>query len=164
MLFNVCLYGQRQKQTTQAGIGIVYDFQSNGIAPEFRTQIPVYNQFFVTPRIVYFLPFNAIHELYAGFDVSYHYPAYRKFIFYNFIGAYFNYWFNYAKFNSKVARQTSISIEGGAAMEINIGNVTPYLEGRYNSKWREGLIVFGVKIKMKRKNGLNRAVSCPNFH
>lgn len=155
---------QKHVQSVEPGFGVAYDFQSNGIAPEIRVQIPVYRQVFVSPRAAYFPAINKIHELYAGLDAAYHYPAIKKITFYNFLGVYFNYWFNFAKFNSKVARQTSMVFEGGAGAGINLGNIIPFLEGRYDSKWKEGLVIIGVKFRPGRKSGMNRAVSCPEFN
>lgn len=160
-----CVYSQKIKYSVEPGLGIEYNYQTRGAAPEIRVEIPIYKKYSITPRLSYFPGFNPIHELYFGLDAGYHLLEYKKFSFYVFVGGYYDYWVNYEKFTAKVAKKNNLVFEGGAGIEYHRGCINPFLEHRYDTKWKEGTTVIGVKINFGKcgSGGRFHVISCPDF-
>lgn len=156
-------FAQEIKVIPEIGAGIVANLQTTGFGLELRYRVPLYHQFSITPRICYYHSLNSIHELYAGFDIVYHFPEIRKLKFYCLAGPYFNYWFNYLKFNHEVSRLTSFGAEPGLGVEQKIGVLSPYLEGRYNTRWKEGTLIIGLKIILQKRKWDKKAVKCQDI-
>ena len=126
------------------GIGGVYDFQANGLGVGLRAYIPLTKKFAVSPQINYFLPFNEIHELYAGIAIQYKLLPIKKFVLYPLAAAYYNRWVNYSNFEPPQAKLNNVGEEVGLGIMKDKGCVRPFAEQRYNIKWKEYIFHIGV--------------------
>lgn len=171
--FSLTLNAQR---IVGAGAGTLYNFQANGIGVEARLVTNLYSSLYLSPRISYFPKFNHINELYAGADLSWIFPKIKKkYSPYIFTGAYYNNWINSSTFSSKEATKNNIGIEPGLGLLFNYHCINPYLESRYDLKWKEFYLGVGVIFKfgdcfgkngffiMKTSKGRKNANKCPNF-
>ncbi len=148
IFFTICFsaFSQKATKSIEAGFGIEYNYQTKGIAPEIRVEIPVFGNAAITPRLSYFPGFNTVHELFLGIDANYHYPIIKKFSFYSLLGVYYDHWVNSDDFTSTVAKKSNVVIQAGAGVEYNRGCLNPFLEHRYDFKWKEGTTVLGIKF------------------
>lgn len=135
---------QKSKADIEAGIGIEYNYQTKGFAPELRAEISIIKNLSITPRLSYYPGFNTIHELYLGLDADYHYP-YKKVSFYALLGLYYDHWVNSDNFSAKVAKRSNVNYDAGIGIEWNRGCLNPFFEHRYSIKWKEGTSVLGIK-------------------
>ncbi len=144
----VCLnvFSQKSNKSIEAGFGIEYNYQTKGFAPEIRAEIAIYKNASVTPRLSYFPGFNTVHELFLGLDANYHFPIIKKFSFYSLLGIYYDHWINSDEFTSTVAKKSNAVIQAGIGVEYNRGCLNPFLEHRYDFKWKEGTTVLGIKF------------------
>lgn len=128
------------------GAGGIYNFQSNGIAAELRAFIPVTERIAVSPQIHYFFPFNDIHEYYAGLALQYSLFPNRIWTIYPLAAAYYNRWQNSDDFTGSVAKPNNISEKVGIGIMKNTGCLRPYVEQRYDFKWKEFNLHLGVLL------------------
>jgi len=165
LFISIYAFSQKKDKTVLFGVGAAYNFQTEGFAPELRAKIPVYRKLFLSPRLSYFPGFNQIHELYAGADLGYHLFQYRKLKPYIFAGAYYNNWINSSEFDSNKAKQNNLAPEAGAGILFHFHCFNPFIEGRYDAKWKEGSVVLGLFLKFgecfKGKGSIVK--NCPNF-
>lgn len=163
-LFNITAFTvPAQLQYIEYGIGASYNFQSNGVGLDLRGEIPINKAASLTPHISYFPVFNTIHEAYLGVDGVYHFIEYKKYRFYAFLGAYYNYWINYDKYDEKVAKKNSFTLEGGVGAEMTARCISPFIENRYSLKWRESYLIIGIKLCMFKCSGKYNVIKCPDF-
>jgi len=141
------LYSQKKEKSTLYGIGAVYNFQTEGAAIDMRAKIPVWKNLFVSPRISYFPSFNLIHEYYAGADIGYNLFKYKKLRPYVFASAYYNNWINSSSFKSTKAKKNNFVAEGGGGIIFQFNCLYPFIEGRYDAKWKEGSLGIGIMLK-----------------
>src|SRR3569832_94802 len=60
------------ERTTGYGIGLIYNFMTEGLGVELRAKIPLPpRKLFVVPEVSYFPSFNPYHEAYAGAALHY---------------------------------------------------------------------------------------------
>ncbi len=156
---------QQQKRLIEYAIGSSYNFQTKGIAFEARGKINIYKSFYITPRISYFPSFNKIHEFYAGADLNYFFFDYKSISPYLILGGYYNNWINNKSFHSPLATKNNFAPEGGAGLLFNIGCFNPYIEYRYDRRWKEGIIGIGILIGFDDcfSNKNNSEIRCPRF-
>jgi hypothetical protein len=152
-----------QLQNIEYGLGIMYNFQSNGIGIDGRGEIPVTKKISITPRIAYFPGFNTIHEAYAGLDGDYHFLILKSYKFYGIIGAYYNGWLNYDKFDESIAKKNNFTFETGVGAEFTKKCISPFFETRISSKWKEAFFIFGIKFCRSNCKGTYRTIKCPDF-
>jgi hypothetical protein len=153
------------KPATLWGIGAYYDFQDKGIAIDVRAKIPVYDKFYISPRISYYPPFNNIHEIYGGADVDYNFIKYKFLSPYVYIGGYYDDWFNSSDFQNPKAKKNSVMPEGGLGVVFDVKCLHPYIEYRYDPHWEEGSIGIGLLFNFKcmfNSEG-HKVKSCPHF-
>jgi hypothetical protein len=155
-------YNPRQKPLL--GAGGFYNFQTESSAAEVRFKIPLYRNVFITPRFSYYTPGNKIHEYYAGADMNWHLNSGRKIQPYLLAGAYYNNWINYEQQGASVLKKNNISPEAGCGIVFNIGcRLKPYLEYRYDIRWREGSIGAGLFLSFSKCPKSNRHQKCPAY-
>src|SRR5947207_14931243 len=76
------------------GIGIIYNFMTEGFGAELRAKIPLPpRRLFIVPEVSYFPSFNPYHELYAGAALHYELFDVKWMTFYAAAGGYYNKWF-----------------------------------------------------------------------
>lgn len=164
-LISSVLIGRSQTVTylVEPMIAADYNFQTKGFGPDIRGNIWLYKFISVAPRIAYYPSYNKIHELYAGVDLLGHKILQKKWDFYGFVGGFYNMWFNYSKFNKKSGKANNLEAEAGAGLVWRRGCINPFIEGRYNTKWKEGTLALGILINLNRCKNKYRAISCPNI-
>ena len=165
MSFTVATYAQKkQKEKTMFGLGAFYNFQTEGVAIDLRARIPVYKNTYVVPRLSYFPGINNIHEFYLGADVNYQFLKYKKLRPYALLGGFYDNWINSSDFISSKAKKNNFVLEGGAGVMFNLGCLNPFIEYRYDTKWKEGSLGAGVYFKFGECFGKKRQkIRCPAF-
>ncbi len=141
------LYSQSYLGRLAIGAGGIYNFKTKGIAPDVRLLIPFSNRVYLTPHFSYFAKFNKVNEYYAGADLDIHMPVSNLLIPYIFAGAYYNKWINSSEFHNKLAEKENVVAEAGLGLLFNSGCLNPFLEYRYNTKWEEGSLEFGIILR-----------------
>jgi len=166
LFFTIPTYAQikKEKEKTLFGLGTVYDFQTNGASLDLRVKIPVYKNTYITPRLSYFPAGNNIHEYYLGADADYHFYQYKKIKPYAYLGGFYDNWINYKDFSSNKVKKNNFVFEGGTGVVFDLGCLNPYIEYRYDTKWKEGSLGAGVFFKFckcfKKKR---EKIRCPAF-
>lgn len=171
-LFSTLLYSQEKEKTkenqnkaTLYGIGVYDNFQNKGIAIDARAKIHLFNNFFISPCVSYYPPFNNIHEIYGGGDLDYNLPSYKFLTPYLYLGGYYDDWINSSDFQNPKAKRNSVLLEGGLGVIFNIKCFHPYIEYRYDTDWKEGSIGIGILFNFKCMfNSEGRKIKkCPRF-
>ena len=161
-LFLNCLFVFAQEDKWALGVSGIYDFQTNGFGAGLRAYIPINKKIAVSPQVHYFLPFNEIHELYAGVAVQYKLFSFKKFVLYPLAAGYYNRWVNYANFEPPKAKLDNIGEEVGLGIMKEKGCIRPFVEQRYDIKWKEYIFHIGVLFSfgdcIGRRHGL-----CPAY-
>lgn len=157
---------RKRKDVPQTGFGpgIVYNLPVNSLAGELRAKIPVWNRFFAVPEVSYFMPFSPIHEFYAGAALHYESPfTLGKFTPYLAAGLYYNNWINVAEYRSSTNDRNNMAPEAGGGLVLSRGCIRPYLEGRYDMRWKEGTIRLGILFYPGDCRIRMRKVKCPAY-
>jgi hypothetical protein len=159
-----CAQKRKNAPQTGFGLGLVYNFPVKSIAGELRAKIPVWNRFYAVPEISYFVPFSPIHEVYAGAALHYESPyTLGRFTPYLAAGAYYNNWINIAEYRSNMKDQNNLVPEAGLGIILSHGCIRPYLEGRYDARWKEGTVRFGVLFYPGDCRLRTKKVKCPAY-
>lgn len=127
------------------GIGAIYNFQTDGIGAEVRGYFPIRGRLALSPQFLIF-PTNIVHEFYLGLSAQYTLFDIRNWHLYALGAAYYNDWYNYANFDSKVAKQNNFDYQVGGGLMRAIGCLKPYIEARYDGKWKEARLHVGILI------------------
>jgi hypothetical protein len=127
------------------GIGGIYNFQTDGIGADIRAYIPLTYRLTVSPQFFIF-PTNIVHEFYAGVSLQYTVLFIRNWQLYALGAGYYNNWYNYSSFDSKIAKPNNFSGEVGAGFMRSHGCLKPFIEGRYDTKWMEARLHIGILI------------------
>lgn len=147
------------------GLGVFHNFQTESQGIDIRYKKFISPALAVTPRFSYFFPGNPINEYYAGLDVNYHLNDRRKFQPYIFAGGYYNNWINYEQYGAPVRKKNNLVAELGCGVVFNIGcRIKPYVEWRYDTKWKEGSLGAGLFISFAKCPGRGLASKCPAYH
>ena len=138
----------KQVSGRQTGFGgsIIYNFQAEGFGADLRAKVPVYRKLFIVPEVSYYPSFNEYHEYYAGAAAHYEIIQLKKFVFYLAAGAYFNNWINADDFAPGRKLQFNFSPQLGGGIVKRNGCLRPFLENRYDFKWKEDNIRIGILI------------------
>ena len=146
IFFSTATFAQGDRSPVFFGIGGTYNFQTEGKAAEARVMLPLSNSFFFSPRISYFPSFNKINEYYAGADIDYFINLNSVLYPYLYAGVYYDNWINNNEFNSAKATRNNVNPEGGVGLAFDLGCINPYIEYRYDAKWKEGWLGAGLLI------------------
>jgi hypothetical protein len=151
------------------GIGAcaIYNFQTESFGAGLRAEIPV-KKLIVVPQISYYPGFNQIQEYYAGVSLHFNIVSYGNLTFYTLINGAYNGWINYESSSLSTAKYSNWAAEGGIG--IKKGKCwKPFMELRYNVKWKEANLRIGLMyfFNCDSKNGRSKkkkkAVSCPAY-
>ncbi len=159
------------------GVGIgasgIYNFQTESFGVGLRLNIKPSNAFRVVPQVSYYPSFNKIHDLYLGVGIEVNLFKIKRFNFYALGYGGYNSWLNWEEYNMKGAKKANWAGEFGGGIVTNKGCLRPFIEYKYNLKWRETnlhlgvLFVFGCGRNSAYKNVRKmrrRAVSCPAYN
>ncbi len=151
------------KPKPMIGVGAFYNFQTESTALDVRFKMPLNKNFGVTPRFSYYFPGNRIHEYYAGFDLNYLMMPRRKVQPYLLAGVYYNNWINFEQYGAAVRKKNNVVVEGGCGLLFNLScRLKPYLEWRYDTKWREGSLGVGLFLSFGKCGGSGNG-KCPAY-
>jgi len=154
---------KKDKEATLYGFGVIHNFQTSGTALDLRAKIPVYKNTYVVPRFSYFPMLNNIHEYYIGVDGNYHVYRYKNIIPYVHLGGYLDRWVNHQDFISNKAKKNNFVFEGGAGVVFDFNCLNPFIEYRYDTKWKEGSLELGVYLRCAKCFKKKKKIRCPAF-
>ena len=163
-MISVFAFGQRSGKVYY-GFGGLYNFQTKGAAWDIRARIPVYKDIFISPRFSDFPVFNRIHEYYLGTDAGIKINKKHNVQPYAYVGGYYNNWMNsYDFYYNPKAQKNNFVFEGGAGIIFCVRCFRPYIEYRYDTKWKEGSLGAGILFNwscFRSKKASEK--TCPKF-
>lgn len=133
------------------GASAIYNFQTESFAGGLRAEFPM-GTFSIVPQIAYYPAFNKINEYYLGVALHQNLFNVSNWTFYALIHGGYNGWSNYASSNIKNAKYSNWDLEGGIGIKTS-RCFRPFLEYRYNLKWKETHLHFGFMYFFHCKNG-----------
>jgi len=165
LLFPQLAFSQRKvKEKTLYGIGVFHNFQTEGIGIDLRAKIPVRPKLYALPHFTYFPAMNKIHEYYLGIDAHYHVLQYRKMQPYLLLGAYYDNWINHYDYANNKVKKNNFVVQGGAGVVFNMNCLKPFIEYRYDTKWKEGLLGIGLYFSFGECFAKSRKSKCPAYY
>ncbi|MEP7171555.1 MAG: hypothetical protein ABI855_19445, partial [Bacteroidota bacterium] len=109
-----------------------------------RVKIPIRNRLSAVPEISYFPSFNRYHELYAGVALHYEILTIRSYNLYLAAGGYYNNWINAEAYAPGLKKKNNFAPEAGGGLVRNRGCWRPFIEDRYDFKWKENTLRIGI--------------------
>lgn len=135
-------------QQTTIGGGAIYNFQTRSFGIDVRTEYPLrqidlLEGIIIAPQVSYFPWFNNVHEFYMGSSIHLGVYSYKKWTAYGLANLSYNGWINHKESAASNAKFSNVGFDLGGGITKN-ACTRPFLEYRYNFKWREGNIRIGV--------------------
>jgi hypothetical protein len=153
------------QQNRAVGGGLIYNLQTKSFGIDARAEYPVESislleGLTVSPQLSYYPWFNRIHEFYLGSSVHLGVYSVKNWKFYGLTTLSYNGWINYNNSNINNAKFSNLGFELGAGVTTN-SCIRPFLEYRYNLKWREASLRIGLLYTINcKKRGM---VPCPKI-
>ncbi len=147
-------------QNIGIGADAVYNFQTTGFGNGLRVSISPNKRLSFIPQATYFYSFNKVHEYYIGLGVSYTVFRIKRFDFYAIGHGAYNDWINYKQTADKTYQRSNWNLEGGGGITTRTC-LRPYIESRYNIKFREAHIRLGLLYVIGCKNKKDKYADCP---
>jgi hypothetical protein len=144
------------------GVAGIYDFQTEGLGGEMRADFHVLENVSIVPEVSYYFSFNPIHELYAGLSVHYLFPIFRGWSPYLSASALYNNWINATEYSNGLRKPDNFTPEAGIGIVRSRGCLRPFIENRYDTKWKEANLRVGVLLFFKNCNCFKKA-DCPAY-
>lgn len=132
------------------GASAIYNFQTESFAGGIRAEFPI-GTFSIVPQISYYPAFNKINEYYLGIALHQNLFHIKNWVFYALIHGGYNGWNNYTFSALENAKYSNWDLEGGIGIKTN-RCFRPFLEYRYNLKWKETHLHFGFMYFFNCKN------------
>lgn len=152
-----------RSQTIGVGASAIYNFQSESFGVGARASIFPNNRFSFVPQVSYFFPFNKVTEYTLGLGLEGKFLVKPKFFMYGILHGGYNSWLSYNKSALEGAKPTNWNLEGGLGISTN-RCLRPFLEYRYNVKFRETHLNLGILYIFGCSNGSSNAgAECPTF-
>jgi hypothetical protein len=146
------------------GIGGYHNFQTESNASEVRMRFHMSGNLYAVPRFSYYFPGNKIHEYYAGADLHYHLSKRGKLQPYLLGGLYFNNWINHEQYGAPTRQKFNIAPEAGCGILFNVGcRIKPYIEYRYDIRWREASLGAGLYLSFGKCPKKNKFSKCAAY-
>ena len=155
--FNFSLCAQKRSIGAEA----IYNFQTSSIGFGGRFEIPL-RYFSVVPQVSYFPSFNKVTEFYAGASLHANIIKKKRWTGYGILHGAFNGWMNYGDSPMKDAKFANWDAEVGLGIKGN-SCIFPFVEGRYNLRWREATIHVGVAYTFGCKDKKGVGTTCPVY-
>jgi hypothetical protein len=143
-LFSSASAQRRTKPGWGYGAAIIYNFATEGFGADVRVKIPIRNRLSAVPEISYFPGFNRYHEFYAGLALHYEIFTIKSYNLYLAAGGYYNNWMNADEFIPGARKQNNFVFEAGGGLVRNRGCFRPFIEDRYDFKWKENNLRIGI--------------------
>ena len=166
LIFSTYSYSQK----IGVGVSAIYNLQTESYAPGLRVEIP-YKRLSIVPQIAYYPSFNKINEYYAGLSLHLNLFYIKSWAFYGLVHGSYNGWINYEASPMKDAGYSNWDGEVGAGLTTR-KCLRPFIEYRYNFKWKETNLRIGVMyfFGCNSKNGKggggrkkHKAMTCPAY-
>jgi hypothetical protein len=141
-----------KSQNIGVGADVMYNFQTESFGAGARVSIFPNNRLSFVPQFSYYFPFNKVNEYYLGLGLEYKVIKRDKINIYGLVHGAYNQWLNYKESPLSNAKPNNWNLEGGIGISTNTC-LRPFLEYRYNLKFREThlrlgiLYIFGCKHK-----------------
>jgi hypothetical protein len=155
-------------QKIGVGADAMYNFQSEGFGAGVRVSIFPNRRLSYVPQFSYYFPFNKVNEYYAGLALEYKVIMRKKINFYLIAHGAYNSWINYIESPLKDAKKNNWNLEGGGGIS-GTTCLRPFLEYRYNVKFREThlrlgiLYIFGCKKQTYGFGSGDKDKRCGNY-
>lgn len=143
------------------GAGI-YDFQTEGFGADLRADFHVLENVSIVPEVSYYFSFNPIHELYAGLSIHYLFPVFKSWSPYVSLSALYNNWINANEYSNGLRKADNFTPEVGGGIVRSRGCLRPFVENRYDTKWKESNLRVGVLFYFNSCNCFKKA-DCPAY-
>jgi hypothetical protein len=153
-LFLFALITSIKGKAQNIGIGadLMYNFQTESVGAGARVNFFPNNTISFVPQFSYYPGFNKIHEYYLGLGLECKVIRSKKFNYYLMGHGAFNSWLNYSSSSMEGAKQSNWNLEGGVGITTN-RCLRPFLEYRYNLKFQETHLRFGLLYIFGCKGG-----------
>ncbi len=152
-------------QNFGAGLSAMYNFQTESFGAGIRGEI-VRDQISFVPQIAYYPSFNKITEFYAGLSLHLNVISYDDITLYGIANGSYNGWINYESSVMENAKFSNWGADIGAGLKKG-KCVRPFMEFRYNFKWKEANLRIGLmyffNCSKKGRHNMKRALSCPAY-
>ncbi|MBS1764396.1 MAG: hypothetical protein JSS90_05470 [Bacteroidetes bacterium] len=146
VILSVSANAQRRKVSKPwgYGAGVIYNFQAESFGAEVRMRIPVTGKLYAVPEVSYYPSFNRYHDLFAGGALQYDLFAIRSYNFYPLAGVYYHNWLNVDEYAPGQRKKHNLSPQAGVGLVRNRGCWRPFIEDRYDFKWKEDHLRIGI--------------------
>lgn len=158
---------RRIRQPWGYGAAVIYNFQAESFGADVRVRIPVTGKLYAVPEISYYPSFNRYHDLFAGGALQYDLFSVKSYAFYPLAGVYYHNWMNAEEYAPGQHKTHNLSPQAGAGLVRNRGCWRPFIEDRYDFKWKEDNLRIGIYYYPGQcgKSGKSRKKEkCPSVH
>ncbi len=138
-------------QSWGIGASAMYNFQTESFGPGIRVEIPISGGLSLVPQFSYYPAFNKINEYYLTLALHQNLFHLGNWTFYAILNGGYNGWINYKESFIDHAKYSNWDLEGGAGIKLN-RCLRPFIEYRYNIKWKETNLHLGLMYFFKCKN------------
>ena len=149
----------------QIGIGgaLIYNPQTQGLGLGARVELP-FNRIYLVPQFSYYPSFNKVTEYYAGISGHLDFLEANSYRIYLIAHAAYNRWINYDESPIKKAKKNNWDAELGLGWTTR-RCLRPFIEYRYNFKWKETNLNIGLIYTLNCRNPRKRtSILCPTTH
>ncbi|HUW07651.1 MAG TPA: hypothetical protein VMW01_15490 [Williamwhitmania sp.] len=150
-----------QAQHTALGGEVIYNIQTSSYGAGLRVELP-YKYFSIVPQVAYYPAFNKVTEFYAGASLHLNVIKAKQWTGYGILHGGYNGWINYQNSAVKNAKFSNWDAEAGAGIKLN-RCLYPFLECRYNVKWREANLRLGIAYTFGCKSKGGGGSGCPAY-
>lgn len=165
LLLTTIAFSQLEAQQSSIGGGAIYNFQTKSFGLDVRAEYPIeqfniLNGIIISPQLAYYPWFNNVHEFYLGASAHVGIYSYKNWTLYGLTNVSYNGWINHSESGAENAKFSNIGFDLGAGITNN-SCIRPFIEYRYNFKWREANLRLGVIYTINcNKRGM---VPCPKI-
>lgn len=149
------------------GFSAIYNPQTESFGIGLRAEIPK-DKISIVPQIAYYPAFNKVSEFYAGVSFHLNVLNIKNWNLYTLANGSYNGWLNYN--NSQIENAKLSNWDGELGLGLTTRGCTrPFIEYRYNFKWKETNLRVGVMFYFKCNNKKSvgkrkhREMTCPAY-
>jgi len=153
----ILMSSSAKSQDIGVGADGLYNFQTESFGAGARVSIFPDKRLSFVPQFAYYFPFNKINEYNLGLGLEYKFIKKKDVNFYVIAHGAYNRWLNYEDSPLDGSKPNNWNLEGGIGVSTNTC-LRPFLEYRYNVKFRETnlhlgiLYIFGCKSASSKKH------------
>jgi len=141
LLFSLYSFTVTSQEYLVGGAGI-FNFQTESIGFGIRGEV-AFDRFSIAPQFNYFPGFNKINEYYLGVSGHYNLVNASTWKLYAIANLGYNRWINNSSAPIGEGQKSNVAFELGGGAATN-GILNPFIEYRYNVKWRETMLHVGL--------------------